>query len=102
MPRREQLEEMLKAAPDDVFLHYALAMTYVSEGDSETAVAKLEDVIHRNPDYVAAYFQQGQVLAREGETERARDVIARGIEAARRVGDSHAAAEMTGFLETLS
>lgn len=101
MPKREQLQEMLKSDPDDVFLHYALAMTYVAEGDAETALAKLQDVIDRDPDYVAAYFQKGQLLAREGEPEEARDVVTRGIEAARRTGDTHAAAEMTGFLEAL-
>lgn len=101
MPRREQLEEMLKSDPDDVFLHYALAMTHVADGDSETALAKLQEVIDRDPDYVAAYFQKGQLLAREGEPEAARDVVTRGIEAARRTGDAHAAAEMTGFLEAL-
>ena len=101
MPKREQIREMLKSDPDDVFLHYALAMTYVVEGDAETAVAKLQGVIDRDPDYVAAYFQQGQLLAREGEPEAARDVVTRGIEAARRTGDAHAAAEMTGFLEAL-
>lgn len=102
MPKREQLEEMLKSAPDDIFLHYALAMTYVSEGDSAAAVAKLQAVIDRDPDYVAAYVQKGQLLAREGETEAAREVIEGGIEAARRVGDRHAETEMTGFLETLA
>ena len=101
MSKREKLQEMLKSDPDDVFLHYALAMTYVSDGDSAKALSGLQDVIDRNPDYVAAYFQKGQTLAREGRTDAAREVLARGIEAARRVGDSHAEAEMTGFLETL-
>ena len=101
MPKREQIQEMLKSDPGDVFLHYALAMTYAADGDAETALARLQDVIERDPDYVAAYFQKGQLLAREGEPEEARKVVRRGIEVAGRTGDTHAAAEMTGFLESL-
>ena len=101
MSRREKLQEMLKSDPDDIFVRYALAMTYASEGDSAAALEGLQDVVDRDPEYIAAYFQRGQILAREGDTEAAREVLARGIEAARRVGDGHAEAEMTGFLEAL-
>ena len=101
MPKREQIQEMLKSDPDDVFLRYALAMTYASEGDSAAALEGLQEVIERDPDYVAAFFQKGQIFAREGRTEAAREILVRGIEAARRARDSHAEAEMIGFLETL-
>jgi thioredoxin-like negative regulator of GroEL len=101
MSRRERLEEMLRSDPDDIFLHYALAKEFLSEGDTATGLERLGQVIDRDPDYVAAYFQKGQVLAEQGETEAAREVIARGIEAARRTGDAHAEEEMTGFLEML-
>ena len=53
------------------------------------------------PDYVPAWFQQGQLLAQEGQTDEAAAVLRQGIEAARRTGDEHALAEMTGFLDTL-
>ena len=102
MPRRAQIEEMLKADPGDPFLKYALAKELVSEGDVAGGLAAFDHVIAEHPDYVAAYFQKGQTLATEGEEEEARDVLARGIEVARRVGDGHAAGEMTAFLDTLS
>ena len=101
MPRREQLEEMLETDPDDVFLLYAVAMAYSSEGDDETCLQRLEQLISANPDYVAAYFQSGQLLAKNGRIEEARPMIERGIQTARQVGDQHAESEMTGFLETL-
>jgi tetratricopeptide (TPR) repeat protein len=101
MPRREQLEEMLKADPDDTFLHYALAMQCASEGDVPAALQRLQQVIERDADYVAAYFQKGQLLAEQGDIEQARQIVTCGITVARKVGDTHAEAEMTGFLEML-
>ncbi|MCH7888711.1 MAG: hypothetical protein IIA00_05480 [Proteobacteria bacterium] len=56
MTRREQLEELLKADPDDVFLNYALALACISEGNAETGLRHLQQVIDDNPDYVAAYY----------------------------------------------
>lgn len=101
MTRREQLEQLLVADPDDVFLQYAVAMAYSSEGDDAACLRKLETLIENAPDYVAAYFQSGQLLATNGHTAEARSIVERGIEAARRVGDEHAESEMMGFLETL-
>jgi len=101
MPRREQIEAMLKDDPDDTFLNYALAKELVSAGDVGAAIAAFDRVLRLDSDYVPAYFQKAQALAGEGETTAARDVLLRGIEVAQRVGDSHAAGEMTAFLDTL-
>lgn len=101
MPTLQQLEELLQAEPDDVFLQYAVAMAFVSQGDSAEGLARLQAIVHENPDHVAAYFQAAQLLAQADQIEAARELARRGIDAAVRVGDSHAAGEMTGFLETL-
>jgi tetratricopeptide (TPR) repeat protein len=101
MSRRRQIEELLQADPGDVFLKYALAKELVSEGDVPAALAAFDRVIAEHPEYVPAYFQKGQTLAAEGETESAREVLTRGVEVARRVGDAHALGEMTAFLDTL-
>lgn len=76
-------------------------MACVSEGDHETALAQFRTVIARDPNYVPAYFQMGQVLAERGRFDEARGAVSRGIEVARVVGDRHAESEMTGFLEAL-
>jgi predicted Zn-dependent protease len=102
MSRRAQLEELLRSDPDDVFLHYALALEYASAGETTEALRRLDDLLVREPDYVAAWFQKGQILAREGEGERAAQALRSGIEAARRTGDTHAEGEMTGFLESIT
>jgi len=101
MSRREQLEKMLEASPGDEFLKYALAMAYASEGNEEEAVERLAVINAASPDHVAAWFQRAQILARIGESEAAAEVCRSGIEAAKRTGDDHAEAEMTGFLDLL-
>ena len=101
MSRREQLEELLRSDPEDLFLLYALAMACLSEGETTQGLEGLDQVIQRDPDYVAAYFQKGQALATEGETTAAKSALIQGIEVARKVGDSHAEAEMRAFLEEL-
>lgn len=99
--RREKLLEMLKTSPDDPFLHYGLAMEDRAAGDLDAAVRGLQTVLDLDGEYVAAWFHQAQVLTEQDNRDRAREVITRGIEVARRVGDQHAVEEMTGFLHEL-
>jgi predicted Zn-dependent protease len=101
LPSRRQLEELLESEPDDVFLRYALAKACISEGDIPSGLARFQDVIDRQPDYVPAYFQAGQALAENGRLDEARQIVSRGIGVARRVGDQHALSEMTEFLDSL-
>jgi Tfp pilus assembly protein PilF len=99
--RRDKLTKMLESTPDDPFVHYALAMEDVSEGDEVGAADRLGQLIERNPDYVAAYLQMGQVLARLGDTDAAKGVLKAGIKVAKKAGDAHAASEMDGLLKSL-
>ena len=101
MSRREQLEELLQSEPDDVFLNYALAKQCVSDGDTEGGLAGFARTLELDPNYVPAYFQQGQVLAEQGKTDSAREIIHAGIAVAQKVGDTHAVGEMTEFLAML-
>lgn len=101
MPRREQLEQLLANDPEDAFLRYGLAMTCASDGDTEAAQEHFRKLLETHPDYVAGYFQWGQLLARLGEVELATAHLKSGISVADRIGDSHAAREMREFLEML-
>lgn len=101
MAKRERLEAMLVDDPDDVFLNYALAQVLGSEGATDESLARYGRVTELDPEYVPAYFQRGQLLARTGNVPAAREVLLTGIDVARRTGDSHALGEMTEFLATL-
>ena len=99
--RREMLEEFVGANSGDAFGRYGLAMECARTGDHETACAHFDQLLASHPDYVTGYFQYGQMLASIGQTERAKAVLARGIESAQRKGDAHAAEEMQAVLEGL-
>lgn len=101
MTRREKLQQMLQDSPDDAFLLYGLAMEHQSSEEWDDALATLDRVVTVDPDYVPAYFQKGQILARLERTEEARSSLQSGIAVARKVGDDHAVGEMTEFLQGL-
>ncbi len=101
MSRLEKLKQMLQETPQDSFLRYALALELVKSGETTLGLEALDSLIADDPDYVAAYFQKAQVLAEDEQTAQAREACRAGIVAAKRVGDAHAAGEMTAFLETL-
>jgi predicted Zn-dependent protease len=97
--RKEQIQDMLTDEPNDPFLRYGLAMEYISDGNDDEAARQLVDLAKVCPDYVPAYHQAGQVLTRLGRPDEAREVLKRGIIAARKEGNQHAAEEMQGFLD---
>lgn len=101
MSRRAQLEQFLAAEPHDPFVRYGLAMICAADGDTDLAQQHFEQLITEHPDYVAGYFQWAQLLARLDEADCAKPLLMTGIAVARRIGDSHAAGEMTEFLGSL-
>lgn len=101
MSRKDQIEELLQDDPENSFLRYGLAMEYVSVGDDAQAVLAFQEVIRRDADYVPAYLQAGRALIRMGRDDEAKEVLRQGISVAQKVGDAHAAGEMSGFLQSL-
>ena len=101
MSRRVQLEQFLAADPHDSFIRYGLAMTCAAEGDTDLAQRHFEQLLGEHPNYVAGYFQWAQLLARLDEVNRAKPLLKTGIAVAQKTGDSHAAGEMTAFLDSL-
>ena len=99
--RRERIESMLAETPDDAFLRYSLALELEKEGRHDESLRLLSALEHDAPPYVPAFFMAGQQLTRLGRVAEARDVLRRGIEAARESGNSHAAGEMSEFLASL-
>ena len=69
--------------------------------DAAAAVENFEKLLAENPNYVAGYFQYGQLLAKLSRPADARRTLSNGIEAARRAGDQHASSEMEAALAQL-
>ncbi|MFB3915692.1 MAG: tetratricopeptide repeat protein [Terriglobales bacterium] len=101
MDRKEMLQQVLAANPDDAFARYGLAMEYARAGEIETALAEYTTLLQKNPDYTAAYFMAAQMLAGAERTEEAKQFLRDGIASAQRTGNAHAKSEMEGMLQEL-
>jgi hypothetical protein len=95
--RREHLEAMLAAEPQDQFLRYSLAMELEKEAQHERSLELLRGLAADAKPYVPAFFMAGQQLARLSRIDEAREVLDAGIAAARRQGNAHAEREMSEF-----
>jgi tetratricopeptide (TPR) repeat protein len=101
MPSIEDLQKLIEACPDDPFPRYGLAMELKKQGRPGEAVLAFRELVGRFQDYVPGHHQLARALEAAGSVEEAREAYRRGIEAARRTGDGHAAEEMQGALEML-
>ncbi len=99
--RRAMLEEFVAANPNDAFARYGLALECRKFGDHEAAVTHFQQLLAAHPEYVAGYFQYGQLLAQLSRTDEARQILSKGVLAAQRAGDQHAASEMATALADL-
>lgn len=101
MARLDQLLELLHADPNDSFLRYGVAMEYAKQGEHDKALSTFNELIEQNADYVAAYFMAGRTCEQKDDAEQAKQFYRRGIATAKRVGDDHAAGEMSSALMML-
>jgi tetratricopeptide (TPR) repeat protein len=100
--RLQLLTEFLQHNPGDAFARYGLAMEYSKAGQTEQALAEFNKLLELHPDYTNGYFMSAQVLERSGRTPEAKQMLEKGIAAARRTGNKHALSEMSGMLEEIS
>jgi Tfp pilus assembly protein PilF len=101
MNRIEILKGFLEENPRDSFSRYALALEYVKLGQNDDAVREFETVKSGDPDYVATYFQLGQLYQKLGKTHEAEKTLRSGITVAAKAGDDHTRSELEGALEGL-
>jgi tetratricopeptide (TPR) repeat protein len=95
------LEEFVAQDPDDSFSRYALALELEKVGQESEAVAHLREVAVRDPNYVAAFYHLGRLLARQGNIEDARAVYQLGLRAGESAGDQRTRSEIQQALEML-
>ena len=103
--KRERIESMLQEKPNEVFLHYSLAMEHLSESDGpaneEAAIQSLIRVRELDPAYVPVYLQLGMTHSRLEQEDEAREALQAGIPIAQQQGDAHAVSEMQAVLDSL-
>src|SRR5262245_44723417 len=99
--RREMLEEFVAIDPNDSFSRYALALELEKAGREPEATAHFQELISRDPSYVAAYYHLGRVLSRPGHVQEARAAYKKGIAAAIAARDQRTQSEIEAALEAL-
>lgn len=99
--RREILEDFVAQKPTDAFARYGLALECVKLGDSSAAATHFDKLLATNPDYIAGYYQFGQLLGQLGRLDEARKLLSDGIVVAQKAGDVHARDEMQAALTLL-
>ena len=99
--RIETLRKFLVEDPADDFSAYAMALEFEKAGETKAAISQLEQIIHRNQEYLAAYYQLGNLLGKENETEKAADIYSRGMEVATRQKNQKTLNELRSALEML-
>lgn len=100
--RIETLQSMLDRDPSNGFVRYGLAMEYVKADCLKKAAEEFSLLLDTDPSYVAGYYHGGQTLEKLGQTAEARDLYRRGLEACKRKGDAHTAAEIQAALDLLA
>lgn len=100
--RVQFLRDSLATKPDDTFARYALALELVRGGHPDEAWEHFRYLLEHHPDYSASYYQAGTLLANQGRTEEARQVLSKGIEVTARLGQRHAHDELMDALGSLN
>jgi cytochrome c-type biogenesis protein CcmH/NrfG len=95
----EMLREILAQDPQNAFARYGLAMEYAQRDDVADAIAEFDALLAAHPEYVAEYHMAGQTLLRARQAARAAEYLRRGVEQARRAGNTHAESEISALLD---
>ncbi len=95
------LEQFVEKNPNDAFARYGLAVECVNEGDLAAAEANFKQLLANHPEYVAAYYQFGRMLAGANRPAEAREIFTAGVAHAAQAGDEHARQELQAALDEL-
>ena len=97
----ERLEQMLASGKDNALLRFSLGSEYLKLGQTETAVAHLQQAVIRDPAYSAAWKLLGKALHDAGRLPEALAAYRSGIAVAESKGDKQAAKEMVVFAKRI-
>jgi tetratricopeptide (TPR) repeat protein len=98
--RIELLEKFIREDPSDPFNYYALALEYLKTNPSKAKLL-FEDLLVNHADYLPVYYTAGTFYADGGDEHRAREILSKGVEVARRQSDVKALRELQGALLNL-
>ena len=100
MNRIEALKKFLSDDPDDAFASYALALEYIKMNRIADAIFLLEQLLMKDPDYLAAYYQLGKLFEMNHDFEKSAATYQRGMEVARKKNDQKTFNELQSALDS--
>jgi tetratricopeptide (TPR) repeat protein len=80
MNRKGKLLEMLLQSPEDVFLNYAIAMEYKSEGNLKESISFFEKCIQIQSNHTPSMYQLALIFEEMGDSEKVLSILNTGIE----------------------
>ena len=101
MARIDLLKGFLDENPDDSFSRYALALEYVKLAQLGDARREFETVRDKDPDYLATYYQLGQLYLKLGLPHEAEKTFRTGITVSIKQRDDHTRSELEAALEAI-
>lgn len=80
--RLQRLLNFLEEEPNNPFNRYALALEYMNI-DLYQAKIYFDELLQKQPDYLATYYQAGKLYEELEDMDRAKDIYERGIQLAK-------------------
>lgn len=101
-PRLAQLLKLHALEPADPFCMYGIAQEHARAGRHLEALGWYDQTIAADSGYCYAYYHKARSLEDLERIDEACEVLRAGLEAAKRAADSHALAEIRGYLDQLT
>jgi hypothetical protein len=86
--------------PNEPFLHYAICLEIMKK-DGDAALPLFRELLLAHPSYLPAYFQTARLMAENGLTNEAVEVLDLGLPVAESQADFHALSEMKGLKQDI-
>lgn len=99
--RISQIRTMLKTQPNDIFLHYSLAMELTSTGCFDEASEAFIKCIELDKEYLAAYVEAGKSLRSAKRFDEARKIFKDAMKLSDKQGENHTRDYIRQQLESL-
>ncbi len=100
--RKDMLLHMLEQEPNDVFLNYALSQELMGVADYTNANLQLQKTLQLDENYLACYYQLGQVNEKLNNIPQAIEFYKKGITIATQQNNKKTLAELSDALWQIS
>lgn len=94
----ESLLALLKDAPNEPFILFALAQECVKKGLDSEALRYYQRIVEFNPEYTGVYYHLGKLHEQMGNVPEAIVVYEMGLVVTRKKGEMHAYGELQSAL----